>query len=300
MPGDNIIHGVCPIIATPFTDDGEVDYASLRNEVEVLAASGCHAAALFGIASEFFKLADNERERMVDIVTDAADEHDLPLVISVTHESTEVAVKWAQSYAEVGADTLMVFTPTFLGPSQENVLEHVRKIGEAVSIPVMVQHHDMSVGVSPTAFAELYNSTPNVRYFKIETNPPGPFISTLLEETNGEVDIFIGSAGAQMIDAYRRGASGVMPAAALHELYLRIHGAYHDDRLSEAMDLHADMLAIQNVIGQLGIQGEKYLLAQRGIVATDYCRKPLPAVPDATQRELLELYYERVETILEG
>jgi 4-hydroxy-tetrahydrodipicolinate synthase len=134
---------VCPIIATPFTPSGEIDYGSLRNEVRVLAEGGCHAAALFGIVSEFFKLADEERDRMVEVVTEEADAHDLPLVLSVTHESTEIAVERAKAYDEAGADCVMVLPPSTLGPPRSEIVEHLTRIGEAVSVPVMVQ--DLSI-----------------------------------------------------------------------------------------------------------------------------------------------------------
>ena len=44
------IRGICPIIATPFTERGEVDYESLTNLLRVLAKGGCNALTLFGIA----------------------------------------------------------------------------------------------------------------------------------------------------------------------------------------------------------------------------------------------------------
>ena len=36
------LKGICPIIATPFTRTGEVDYESLEREVSFMADNGCH------------------------------------------------------------------------------------------------------------------------------------------------------------------------------------------------------------------------------------------------------------------
>ena len=36
------IKGICPIIATPFTEKGEVDYEDLANLVKTLCLGGCH------------------------------------------------------------------------------------------------------------------------------------------------------------------------------------------------------------------------------------------------------------------
>ncbi|MFB6135250.1 MAG: dihydrodipicolinate synthase family protein [Halobacteriaceae archaeon] len=293
------VEGVCPIIATPFTEAGEIDYDSLRREVRILAEGGCHAATLFGIASEFYKLSDAERDRMVEVVTDAADEHGLTLVVSVTHEATPVAVDWAERYADAGADCLMVFPPTFRGPSQEGVLDHLRAIGEAVDVPVMVQHTQQNVGVAPEQFAALNADVPNVRYFKIETNTAGQYIGDLLEAAEGEVYPLVGAAGTQMVEAYDRGAVGVMPAAGVFEVYLAVHDAYHAGDRERALDAHGDVLALQNQVSQAGIQSEKWLLAERGIVETAHCREPTPPKMDAEHVDLLRTQLERVEGYLD-
>ena len=60
------IKGICPIIAAPFTEDGEVDYKSLENLVKFLIKGGCRAVTLFGIAGEYYKLTDDERTEMAE------------------------------------------------------------------------------------------------------------------------------------------------------------------------------------------------------------------------------------------
>mgnify|MGYP002680962536 FL=1 len=42
------LKGICPIIATPFTRTGEVDYESLEREVSFMADNGCHGVTRFG------------------------------------------------------------------------------------------------------------------------------------------------------------------------------------------------------------------------------------------------------------
>ena len=54
--------GVCPILPTPFQENGEIDVASLKREVEFLIESGVSGIALFGNASEAFALKKSEKE----------------------------------------------------------------------------------------------------------------------------------------------------------------------------------------------------------------------------------------------
>ena len=103
------IKGICPIVAAPFTDNGEVDYESLDKLVKHLLNGGCHAVTLFGIAGEYYKLSDDEREKMAQVTIKAAKEVGGKTIISVTDHSTEVAVKRAKQFEEMGADCLMPF-----------------------------------------------------------------------------------------------------------------------------------------------------------------------------------------------
>ncbi|MFB6140547.1 MAG: dihydrodipicolinate synthase family protein [Halosimplex sp.] len=287
--------GNCPIIATPFTADGAVDYDSLRAEVRAIADSGCRAATMFGIASEFYKLSDDERRRVAEVVTGTADDVGIASVLSVTHEATTVAVDHAIEYEEMGADCVMVFPPRQHGTTAE-ILDHVRRIGEAVSVPVMVQHTPRNVDVDPEQFASLNREVPNVRYFKVELDPPGPYISELDDATGDDVSILVGNWGFDVIDAYDRGAVGVMPIAIYPELYVAIDEAHRDGDRDRAVDLHADLLAFLNEIR--GVPHSKWVLEDRGVIADDYCRPPIGDQGDDRTRARLEAAHRRLlETV---
>jgi 4-hydroxy-tetrahydrodipicolinate synthase len=288
--------GNCPIIATPFTEDGEVDYESLEHEMRVIADQGCEAATLFGIASEFHKLSDEERRRTAELVTDVGNEVGVSPVLSVTHESTVVAVEWAREYEEMGADCIMVFPPRFGDVPADGVVDHVRRIGEAVSIPVMVQHTDLNVDVSPAEWAALHEEVPNVEYFKIEANPPGPYISELVEETDGSVTTLVGNWGYKMIDAYDRGAVGVMPIVLYNELYVEIHDRYLNGDREGAVELHDQLLAALNDLDTLA--AAKYVVAEQGIIETSHCREPVGGMEDEVIRGLVdEAHAEMMELV---
>ena len=74
----DLIKGICPIVAAPFASDESVDYDSLRNLVATLAKGGCHALTLFGIAGEYYKLTDDEAEKMVHVVVNACRKKGIP------------------------------------------------------------------------------------------------------------------------------------------------------------------------------------------------------------------------------
>ncbi len=273
------IKGICPIIATPFFENGDVDYESLDNLVKTLITGGCHAVTLFGIAGEYYKLSDNERKKMVETTVRAAKEVGGKTIISVTDHATEVAVKSAKLFEEMGADCLMMLPPFFLKPGASYLYEHMKAIGNAVNIPVMAQYapEQTGVAIAPNVFVKLQEECPNIMYYKIECKPAGPYVTSLMNLTDGNMKIFVGNAGFQFIECSDRGAIGAMPGCSMYDVYLDIYNKYTSGDRAGAIEAHNQLLPMLNHIRQNVeqiISFEKRILMRRGIIKTDYCRKP--------------------------
>lgn len=293
------IKGICPIIATPFTKTGKVDYDSFENLVRVLVQGGCHAVALFGIAGEYYKLSDEEAVKMAHITVDTCRKYGGTTIISVTQHSTETAVERAKLYEDIGADCLMLLPPFFLKPDAAALYDHMKAVGQAVSIPVMAQYAPEQTGVAiqPAVFAKLFNEVPNICYYKIECKPAGSYVSTLLTATENKVGAFIGNAGCQFIECFDRGAIGAMPGCSMYDIYLKMYNEYTSGDRQAAINTHSIcILPILNHIRQnveMIIKYEKRILQLRGIIATDYCRHPTFAT-DPVFDKLFNEHYERI------
>ncbi len=291
------LKGICPIIATPFTKKGEVDYDSLQNEVSFLADHGCHGATLFGLAGEYYKLTSDEQMKMLRVVVDTCKEKKMNSIVSVTQHATEVAIEQAKKYQECGADALMLLPPFFMKPDAGSILTHMIRVCNAVDIPMVVQYAPEHTGVtiSPDVMANLRNEVKTDLYYKIECKPAGGYISSLLRTTNNSVKVFIGNAGYQFIEGFDRGAIGVMPGASMFDIYLQVYDKYLSNDRAGAMKLHGSvLLPMLNHIRQNGemiIAYEKKILFRRGIIATDYCR--VPTFPrDEEYDALFDEFYE--------
>ncbi len=294
------LKGICPIIAQPFTKSGEVDEASMKNLVRTLADGGCHAVTLFGIAGEYYKLVDDEKKKMMKAVVGECgkSKNAIPVIISVTEHSTEAAVRQAKYFESEGADCLMLLPPFFLKPSGEDLFRHMKMVGQAVKIPVMVQYAPEQTGVSiaPGVLARLNSEVGNMIYYKIECKPAGGYISSLLDITGGKIGVFVGNAGYQFIEAFDRGAAGAMPGCSMYDVYLRMYHAYMKGDRAGATLIHTALLQILNHIRQnveMIISFEKKILKRRGIIENDYCRAPSFASDKYFDR-LFDEYYENI------
>lgn len=292
------LKGIAPIIATPFTLSGEVDEDSLRSLLRALIRGGCHALTLFGIAGEYYKLSDEESCRMTDIVVQECKAGGVPSIVSITQHATEIAVRRARETEAAGADCLMLLPPFFLKPGAEALYEHIKSVAQAVKIPVMVQYAPEQTGVAipPETFRRLSEEAENITHYKIECKPVGAYLSKLLEITRHSVTVFVGNAGYQLPEAFDRGAVGAMPGCSMYDIYLKIYHAYFSGKREEAVLLHDSLLPMLNHIRQnveMIIAFEKRILKRRGIIETDYCRRPA-YTPDSTMEKLFDEYYEKL------
>lgn len=297
------LRGVIPIAYSTFTKDGDLDDRSFRRQVQTLVDDGCNAIAVFGLASEYYKLTDKEREAMMNIVVNCCDA-DTSSVINITHHATEVAVKRAIAAERAGADYLMLLPPFFLGPDAEDICEHARRVADAVSIPIVFQYAPDHTGVSLSAerLAQLARDTESITHFKIENVPSGPYITSLLDEADGECSVLVGRAGYQMIEAYDRGAVGVLPGAGYYDIYLEIERRYRTGDRDGAISLHNDLLALLNHTTQnleMAITYGKRALCDQGIIDSAYCRHPT-FQPDRRHDQLFETYYSELRQRVES
>ena len=294
------IKGICPIIATPFTECGEVDYDDLSRLVKTLIKGGCDAVTLFGIAGEYYKLSDDERKRMVEVTVKAAKECGGKTIISVTDHATEVAVKTAKMFEEMGADCLMMLPPFFLKPGASYLYEHMKAIGNAVQIPIMAQYapEQTGVAISPETFVKLQSECPNIVYYKIECKPAGPYVTNLMKLTDGSMKIFVGNAGFQFIECADRGAIGAMPGCSMYDVYIDMYNKYASGDRAGAIEVHNTLLPMLNHIRQNVeqiISFEKRILKRRGIIKSDYCRRPSYNTDEYFDRLFDEFYREMSE-----
>lgn len=273
------IAAVLPIVAATFDSRGDLDTDSFQALVHHLMQSGASGLTLFGLATEFYKLSDAERARLQTILLAETSRSDAVAgIISITDHSWEVAVGRARAAQEQGADALMLLPPFFLSPDADAIFEHLARVIGSVQIPVIVQYAPAQtrVRIAPELFVRLHQELPNAAFLKVESQPPGRYISSIHAASRGALKTLVGYAGVQMPDALARGAAGVQPGCSFTQVYVELWRRWSGNRAAFTA-LYEKLLPyisywMQSV--ELIVRVEKTILKQRGIIASDYCRSP--------------------------
>lgn len=272
------IKGVCPVLAVPFTSEGEVDYDSFASLVEWIISLNTQSVLFFGVASENIKLSDPERISLLEMLLELRQGTPLQVITTVADHSSELAVKRAREYQTMGVDFINILPPTFFNPTAHQVREHISRILEAVHLPVVVQHLPQAGGMSDVGelmpLAEKYS---NFQIVKCEANPPSESIRRVAAMSNGRVKTLIGWGGIFWREGYEAGAQGIQPGCGITDLYHWAERALLKGDISEfEKRLDRFIPSVTYLIENLDrlIQAEKHILFRRGIIATDYCRNP--------------------------
>lgn len=282
--------GIVPILATPFNDRGEVDEDSFVRLIEASINDGVSGLAMFGLASEYYKLSDAERVLITKLLIDRVAGR-VPVVVSITHHSREVAVKQAREAAEIGADALMIMPPFFLAPGIPAVTQHIEAICEAVTVPVIIQYAPLQTGmiIDVATLLGIHKKCPNLTHIKVDLMPSGPLIAALEQFSGGSLKTILGYMGLQLPDAVMRGATGCMPTASLNRAFVHLFGLLKKN-MDEGFAFRQRMLPMLNFMMQsveMLTACDKMLLLRRRIISSAYCRAPSYTL-DNLQREELE------------
>jgi len=295
--------GVYPVLTTPYSSGGEIDFIALRREVDFVFDAGAQGVTC-ALVSDVLRLTAPERllipSRLVEAVHGRG-----PVIMSVGAESAAQARVFAQTAEDAGAAAVMAIAPVSQ-PLDEMALEtYFAEIIEAVSVPVIVQDASGYLGrpMSIAFQSALWHRFGDRLWFKPEAEPLGQRQSALLDATGGQAVIFEGSGGIALVDAHRRGIHGTMPACDLLDGIVALWYALEAGDEERTYALYFPICAIAAIQLQGGLDGfiaiERYLLTQRGVLPPQTPRAPFTYHLDDQTRSEIDRLFTRMQSSLE-
>jgi 4-hydroxy-tetrahydrodipicolinate synthase len=284
------LSGVYNILTTPFLPDGALDTVSLRRLTEAVVATGVDGITVLGVAGEAQKLSTAERDHVVNTVLEVVDGH-TAVFVGASQEATDTTVATAAGAERAGAAGVMIAPPTFLQPGPA-LTEHFKRIGEAISIPIILQDYPPVNGVimSPQAMAELVTAVPAITTIKLEGTPTPQRTAQTLALTGDRVTVLGGLGGMYLLDELRRGASGTMTGFAYPEVLLEVWLAWRAGDRRAAADTYARFLPLLVFEGQpgVGLAIRKEILRRRGLIDHSVVRHPGSQIDEGLLEDLEE------------
>jgi 2-keto-3-deoxy-L-arabinonate dehydratase len=298
-----LLHGVLPVLQTPFTAEGEIDRDTLAREIDWVFEVGADGVVV-AMVSEVLRLGYHGRKQLAAELCQLVAERGYT-VISVGAESTAEAVEFARHAEEIGASAMMAIPPVATSLGAAASLDYFSSIAASVSIPLVVQDASNYVGASIDlgVYMELLKKFGSDRiFFKPEASPLGPNLSKLRDATDGEARIFEGSGGINLVDCYRRGIVGTMPAVDLLDAIVALWNALKFGDEERIYQLSLPICALVALQIQGGLDGflaiEKYLLKKRGLFPNTLQIQPVGWQLDAETQAEVDRLFARLQAAL--
>ena len=164
--------GVIPILPTPFHDDETLDLDSWRRLLEFMIGLGVDGVTILGVLGESNRLSDQERERLIETAVETVKQR-IPIIVGTSHSGTHAATYLSRRAQDLGASAVMVTPAKEAVPNDDRILELYRRIGDEISIPIVLQDHPASSEVhqSVDLILRVLRHVPSVACVKEEAVP---------------------------------------------------------------------------------------------------------------------------------
>lgn len=130
------LYGTGVALVTPFTEDLEVDFKSLKNLLKH-TSKGADYYVVMGTTGESPTVSTEEKRAILDFVK-SHNPKNLPIVYGIGGNSTYHCIDEIRSTDLRDVDALLSVSPYYSKPSQEGIYQHYRALAKASPVPVML------------------------------------------------------------------------------------------------------------------------------------------------------------------
>ncbi len=144
---------------TPFNKDESINFAGIKEVTKFLADNGVTGIIPSGSTGEMIALNQDEQIAVNKAYIEAAHANGIKCVASTGAYRTTDVVKMSQAAESDGADGVMVVTPWYMAPSEDQIYGHYKTIHNSIKIPLMLYHNPYysTCLMSDKFMAKMYN-----------------------------------------------------------------------------------------------------------------------------------------------
>lgn len=288
-----VYQGIWPVAPTPFSADGVVDYKGMIRVLDCMIDQGVDGICILANFSEQFLISDAEREQLTRVCLEHAGER-IPLIVTISHFATDIAVTRAKFAKQLGAEAVMMMAPyhgALLKGTAEQTYEQLARVGD-VGIPIMIQDAPLSGVELPVDFlVRVAKTIDMVKMFKIECAGAAAKLRVLVDEGGAAIEApFDGEEAITLLADLDAGARGSMTSALIPDLIRPVIFAHMEGRRDEAVEGYSRLLPVINHENrQCGFRAAKEAMVEGGVIKSAFCRHPIAPIHPQTRQALIEL-----------
>ncbi|MEV8638492.1 4-hydroxy-tetrahydrodipicolinate synthase [Streptosporangium sp. NPDC051023] len=286
------IRGSLAPVVTPFTATGELDLDSLRALVRWQLAQGSHGISIGGSTGEPGAQSIDERIAAMAAVAEETGDR-VPFLPGTGSAKLDETLRLTAEAERLGADAALVITPYYARPTQEALYSWYSTVAkEFPSLPIVIYNvpSRTAVDIAPETVARLRYAHDNIVGIK-ETTKDFEHFSQVLHKCGRD---FLMWSGIELLCLPLLAIGGIGFVSAVANLapaaVAKMYTAYVEGDHQTALDLH---YALHPLVELLFVETNpapaKWVLEQRGLIASGHVRPPLITPTDAGIKRINEL-----------
>jgi len=272
------LRGSFAAMFTPFRDSGAVDHDSLRRMVEWQITSGSHGVTIGGSTGEPGAQSVEERAEAIRTVAAAVGDR-VPFLAGTGTAQLPETLELTQAAFDAGVDASKIITPYYARPTQEALYQWYATIArEFPSMPFIIYNvpSRTAVDIAPETVGRLFRDFENIVGIK-ETTKDFEHFSRVLHVAGKDLLVW---SGLELLCLPLMALGGVGFISALANIAPKasadMYNAWIAGDLETAQRIHYGVHPLVDLLfAETNPAPAKWLMAQRGLISSDYVRPPL-------------------------
>jgi 4-hydroxy-tetrahydrodipicolinate synthase len=273
---------------TPFKENERIDYTAWQVMVDLLIDSGVHGLFVAGSQGEFYALDMEERTVAMRFCKQAIAGR-VPVYANVGCVTTRDTVALALQAQALDVDAIVVVTPYYVMPSQQELVEHYVEVCRSVRLPVMAYNFPLHGGVEIEAgtVAQIAKQCRNLVGLKDSSGRLDQAVAYRNAVPDREFLVFTGGDHL-LLSGLQAGCAGTVTASAnlAPRLFVDLYEAFRAGNRAEAARLqtlaselgsvimaHTFPSVIKDALGMIGLP-------------MGPCRKPVGHMPPDARKKV--------------
>jgi 4-hydroxy-tetrahydrodipicolinate synthase len=140
------LSGVMPALITPFDTNNKIDFRAFEKHLTALRTAGVTGWVPMGSTGEYFSLSNEERDEVLKFVKDFANDDEI-LIAGTNAPATREVIENTARAREIGYDTVLLATPFYTRPTQDELLAHYRAVLDATDVNLILYNYPPKDGI---------------------------------------------------------------------------------------------------------------------------------------------------------
>lgn len=279
-----IFKGAATALITPFKN-GEIDYETLGNLIDLQIGSNIDALVIGGTTAEAATLSDGERYKLYTFAKGRIGGR-TKLVLGTGTNDTRVAMAHTKFACQLGCDGVLLVTPYYNKGTESGIEKHYLTIAEAVDLPIILYNVPSRTGVNlGLNILESLSFHPNIVGIKEASDS----VDRLVALSTFEDRLYLYSGNdSQIYPTLALGGMGVISVISniIPEAVVNLCRSFFDGDQKMSLNSQKALLPfIKAVFLETNPSPIKYAMSLKGLCSAEV-RLPLAEPRDSTKAEI--------------